>query len=118
MRSMAVLHNWADWSARQRTLKRLCTHILSRHTRYAVRVAFITWGEALREGRQERAMAERSTERAELEARMEQNAAAASEAAEQIYTAVEAERVTNSKQVAQLQHQLQELLGYLGSRSP
>jgi chromosome segregation ATPase len=72
-------------------------------------VAFITWGEALREGRQERAMAERSTERAELEARMEQNAAAASEAAEQIYTAVEAERVTNSKQVAQLQHQLQEL---------
>lgn len=53
----------------------------------------------------------RTTERAVLEATVERSAAAASEVAEQIYEAVEAERADHRKKIRRLQYQLAAVAG-------
>ena len=106
-RTHSLFHFWADWSTRQRSLTHLCTHILSRQRRSAVRAAFLSWAQISRDSKHRRLMEARATERVELEATLERNAAAASQVAEQIYAAVETERAANREMITQLQQQLE-----------
>ena len=105
--TLAVFNKWADWSARQRRMKRLCKQQLGRRTRHLVGVMFVAWVEAQREAADAALVTARGAERAELERQMEEQAAAASEAAGMIYAAVEEERTTHQVKMQLLQGEVQ-----------
>ena len=103
----SMFYFWADWSTHQRSLSRRCTNMLNRQSWNAAKVSFYCWSEAFRDGKHRRLLGAKAAERAELEATLERNAAAASQVAQQIYAAVETERGANTEKITQLQHQLE-----------